>query len=97
MASDIVERLRSPEVFITTGGMVSPVAEEAAAEIEKLRAALQPLAKLFLFPDDLGFEAALDIKSDQDWDDDANDMQTEGVFILRRYIRAARAALGEKG
>jgi hypothetical protein len=67
-----------------------------AAERDALRAALQPLAKLFLFPDDLGFEAALDIKSDQDWDDDANDMQTEVVFILRRYIRAARAALGEK-
>jgi len=38
--SDIVERLRSAEVFIMTGGMVSLVAEEAATEIEKLRAAL---------------------------------------------------------
>jgi hypothetical protein len=35
-----MERLRSPEVFIATGGMVSYVAEEAATEIEKLRAAL---------------------------------------------------------
>lgn len=41
--SDIVERLRSAEVFITTGGMVSFVAEEAATEIEKLRAALRGL------------------------------------------------------
>jgi hypothetical protein len=39
--SDIIERLRSAEVFIMTGGMVSLVAEEAATEIEKLRAALK--------------------------------------------------------
>ena len=37
--TDLVERLRSAEVFIMTGGMVSLVAEEAATEIEKLRAA----------------------------------------------------------
>jgi hypothetical protein len=36
--TDIVERLRSPEVFIDAGGMTSPVAREAAAEIERLRA-----------------------------------------------------------
>ena len=38
--TDIVERLRSPEVFLSVGGMVSPVAHEAAAEIERLRAGL---------------------------------------------------------
>ena len=37
---DIVERLRSPEVFITDGPMISPVAFEAADEIVKLREAL---------------------------------------------------------
>jgi len=36
--TDIVERLRSPEVFIDTGGMTSPVARQAADEIERLRA-----------------------------------------------------------
>ena len=37
--SDIVERLRSTEVFVSTiDGLKSPVAWEAAAEIEKLRA-----------------------------------------------------------
>jgi hypothetical protein len=36
--TDIVERLRSPEVFIDTGGMNSPVARLAADEIERLRA-----------------------------------------------------------
>ena len=34
---DIVERLRSPEVFIMDGAMISPVALEAAHEIELLR------------------------------------------------------------
>lgn len=37
---DIVERLRSPEVFIMDGSMISPVAFEAAKEIERLREAL---------------------------------------------------------
>ena len=34
---DIVKRLRSPEVLITDGQMISPVAFEAADEIERLR------------------------------------------------------------
>ena len=38
--TDIVDRLRSPEVFIDMGGMTSPVAHLAADEIERLRAAL---------------------------------------------------------
>ena len=41
---DIVERLRSPEVFITDGPMISPVAFEAADEIIKLREALERIA-----------------------------------------------------
>ena len=40
MSDDIVDRLQSPEVFISTGGMYSPVAHEAAAEITRLRAEL---------------------------------------------------------
>ena len=36
---DIVERLRSPEVFLSNG-LYSPVAYEAADEIERLREAL---------------------------------------------------------
>lgn len=38
---DIVERLRSPEVFITDGQMISLVACVAATEIERLREALR--------------------------------------------------------
>lgn len=50
--SDIVERLRSTEFASATDGLKSPViwvkgtvAREAADEIEKLRAAVQDLAK----------------------------------------------------
>ena len=43
--TDIVERLRSPEVFIDTGGMTSPVARQAADEIERLRAALREIVE----------------------------------------------------
>ena len=41
MTDDLVRRLRSPEVFLMTSGMVSPVAEEAADEIERLREVLR--------------------------------------------------------
>ena len=48
--SDIVERLRSADVLIVKSAtdLRSVVAEEAAAEIEKLRAALSRAKKLFL-------------------------------------------------
>ena len=42
--TDIVDRLRSPEVFIDMGGMTSRVAHEAAAEIERLREAVKTAA-----------------------------------------------------
>ena len=38
---DIVERLLSPEVFLSHGQMISPVAYQAAYEIERLREALK--------------------------------------------------------
>ena len=100
MTDDIVARLRDQEEF----GLLGVPGDhrcvswgDAADEIERLRAALRPFAKLFMYPDDLGFEAALDIREDPDWDEDANDMQSENCFVLRRDIKAARAALaGEK-
>ena len=67
--------------------------EALLADRVTLRAALRPFSELFLYPDDFGFEDSLDIKEDPDWDDDANDMQTEKCFVLRRSIKAARAAL----
>lgn len=63
----------------------------------RLREALEPFADLFLYPDDLGFEHSEDIRSDSDWDEVANDMQTENVFVLRRDIRRAREAIREVG
>ena len=105
MTEDIVARLRRD----LASGLSASIGdtEEAADEIERLardmealladrvtlRAALRPFSELFLYPDDLGFEDSLDIKEDPDWDDDANDMQTENCFVLRRSIKAARAAL----
>lgn len=50
MTDDIVARLRSPEVFIDTGGMFSPVAHEAADEIERLRAVLREIEDCDLDP-----------------------------------------------
>ena len=66
-------------------------------ENARLREALKPFAGLFLYPYDLGFEHSEDIRSDPDWDDEANDMQSEDVFVLRRDIRRARAAIREGG
>ena len=88
MTDDIAKRLRDLNTQLDTF-----ILDEAADEIERLRSALRPFANLFLYPDDLGFEASLDIKEDPDWDDDANDTQTEDCFVLRRSIKAARTAL----
>ena len=41
MSDDLVKRLRSPEVFIDTGGMFSPVAHLAADRIEALEQAIR--------------------------------------------------------
>jgi len=43
--TSIVERLRSPEVFITSNGMTSIVAHLGADEIEKLQSAIYDMAK----------------------------------------------------
>jgi hypothetical protein len=69
------------------------IGDEAADEIERLRAALRPFAGLFLWPDDLGEDAAANIRSDPDWDSVENDSSKEEIFISRGCIRAARAAL----
>ena len=44
--TDIVDRLRGPEVFLTEGTMISPVAYDAASEIERLRSLLTQWAAL---------------------------------------------------
>lgn len=99
--TDILERLQSDgegerQQFREARATLGSLLNEAAAEIERLRAALEPFASLFLFPEDLAFEYAEDIRADADWDEDSNDAQTDNVFVLRRDIRRARAALEGK-
>lgn len=43
--TSIADRLRSPEVFITSNGMTSIVAHLGADEIEKLQSAIYDLSK----------------------------------------------------
>ena len=66
------------------------------AEITLLRKALEPLAQLYLWPDDLGEDMANLIRSDDDWSEEANEDADSDVFIKRKYIRAARHALEGK-
>ena len=67
--------------------------EGLRAEVERLRAALAPLAALHLWPDDVGEHIASDIRSDEGWDEKENDDSKEDLFVRRGDIRAARKAL----
>ena len=71
------------------------VAEEAADEIERLRDALRPFSRIFLWPDDLGQDMAAHIRADEEFDQSLNDKAAEDVFVLRGDIRKAREALKE--
>lgn len=88
----------SDEIRAMTGVPVTVADAVAALEAEnaRLREALEPLATQFLWPDDLGFEMAEDIKLDPDYDEDTNNMTSEEVFILRGDVRRARAALKQE-
>ena len=75
----------------------SPTLAEERAKVERLRVALEPFAKLSLWPDDVGDYWASHIRSDDDWDEEENDNAREDdIFIKRGDIRAARKALGCK-
>jgi|GEM_PF-4785454 len=93
MSDDLVKRLR--DLAQAKHDDLS-IGDEAADRIAELEKALRPLSEMFLYPDDLGFETAEDIKSDPDWCSDANDLKHENLFVLRRDIRKARAALEGK-
>lgn len=74
--------------------------QDAAAEIQRLRAriqklecALQPLADLYLWPDDLGEEASLAIKSDANWCESSNADADVSEGLRRGHIHAARLVL----
>jgi hypothetical protein len=69
--------------------------DAALAEVERLRAALEPFAHLYLWPFD--HHLAEEIMADADWCEEENDVTEEELFIRRGYIRAARTALsGDK-
>lgn len=70
-------------------------ADALRAALVKAGEALEPFNKLFLYPDDLGFEHSEDARGDEDWSEDANDMTAESVFIVRGDMRKCRAALTE--
>lgn len=111
--TDIVERLRELEQVehelahdcdyppeATANWKYAETCREAAAEIERLRAALEeaktalaPLATRFLYPDDIGADYAADLRSDDEWDEAANEAALDDVWIARGDIRRARAAL----
>jgi len=97
-----ITRLRREidEALWDDGAERAALTERGMEEIEKLRihiaelkAALKPFAKTWLFPDDLGEEASATIRSDPDWNEEANDKAKEDVMVSRGDIRAARAAL----
>jgi hypothetical protein len=69
--------------------------EEYRRDVERLRAALEPFARLYLWPFD--HDLAEEIMADADWCEEQNDAINEDLFIRRGYIRAARTALsGDK-
>ena len=94
---DIVERLRTVDISWSREG---EWCAEAADEIEKLREersrlreALKPFAEKYLWPDDSGF--ADELRSDEDWDEGRNEEEVDDVWLKRKWIRQARAALKE--
>ena len=68
---------------------------ELRKAMDQAKSALEPLADKYLWPDDLGFEYAEDIRADEDWDEDSNESSADDVFITRRAIRNARKVLGK--
>lgn len=98
--SDIVKRLQAPAYWVSGSNEghegENDAPREAAdtitrltAENEKLRAALEPFARLYLWPFDN--HLAKEIMADDDWCEEENDATEEEVFIRRKYIRIARA------
>ena len=76
------------------GGTVAANAALIAAAPELL-AALEVFSSLFLYPDDLGSEMARIMRDDMDWNENQNDEQRVEVFIARKHIRQARAAIAK--
>ena len=71
----------------------TPPAPAPLSRIAILQKALQPLADMYLFPDDFGADMAANIREDVDWDETTNDEANCAEGIRRGHIRAARLAL----
>jgi len=93
---DAVEELRWMRAEIERLRSQVEIVNLLKAEITLLRKALEPLAQLYLWPDDIGEDMANLIRSDDDWSEEANEDADSDVFIKRKYIRAARHALEGK-
>lgn len=64
---------------------------DAQQWIVKLRNALQPFAEKHLYPDDA--PNAVEIRSDDYWDEWMNDQETDQISVKREWIRRARDAM----
>lgn len=62
-----------------------------SARIDALEKALRPFAEKFLYPDDTGYTD--ETRAGEDWDETANDETMDEVWIKRKWVRNARAAL----
>jgi len=78
---------------MTVASDAADAMHEMMSRIAILQKALQPLADMYLFPDDFGADMAADIKEDVDWDETTNDEANCAEGIRRGHIRAARLAL----
>jgi hypothetical protein len=78
---------------MTVASDAADAMHEMMSRIAILQKALQPLADMYLFPDDFGADMAANIREDVDWDETTNDEANCAEGIRRGHIRAARLAL----
>jgi hypothetical protein len=78
---------------MTVASDAADAMHEMLSRIATLEKALQPLADMWLYPDDLGVVMAANIREDADWDETTNDEADCAEGICRGHIRAARFAM----
>ena len=78
---------------MTVASDAADAMHEMLFRIATLEKALQPLADMWLYPDDLGADMAADIRKDVYWDETTNDEADCAEGIRRGHIRAARFAI----
>ena len=78
---------------MTVASDAADAMHEMLSRIATLEKALQPLADMWLYPDDLGVVMAANIREDADWDETTNEEADCAEGIRRGHIRAARFAM----